>query len=52
VMDFVQELWQTLNLIDDDQMVLRGELLGDTSWVPTKGQKDRAVQKVIHPRFF
>jgi len=51
-MDFVQELGQTLNLIYDNQTVLWGYLLCDTTGILTQSQKDRGVQKVIHSHVF
>jgi len=51
-MDFIQKLGQTLNFIDDNQMVLWGYLLCDPSGILTKRQKNRSVQKIIYSHFF
>jgi hypothetical protein len=45
-MDFVEQTRKTLDFVDDDDGVLRGELLGQPARIPAQGEEYGCVEEV------
>jgi hypothetical protein len=47
--NFVQELGQALNFIDNDDTVFGSKFLCHTTWVLTESQIGRRIEKIVEP---